>query len=132
VRFLRLILLAVSLTLPVLAVAQELVPTEKAQGVVIRALDMATGRSEDITIANGETKSFERLEISLEECRFPSENPSGDAFAHLMIRDIREEKPRFQGWMIASSPALSALEHPRYDVWVLRCKTPSGDTSESN
>jgi hypothetical protein len=23
--------------------------------------------------------------------------------------------------MIASSPAISALDHPRYDVWVLRC-----------
>ncbi|MGB0800115.1 MAG: DUF2155 domain-containing protein, partial [Planktomarina sp.] len=27
------------------------------------------------------------------------------------------------GWMVASSPALNALEHPRYDIWVLRCKT---------
>lgn len=26
--------------------------------------------------------------------------------------------------MTASSPALSALDHPRYDVWVLRCDVP--------
>jgi len=25
--------------------------------------------------------------------------------------------------MIASSPALNALDHPRYDVWVMRCTT---------
>lgn len=120
------------LALPSMAVAQELVPAKRAEGVVVRALDMTTGRSQDITIANGQTKRFERLEITLEECRYPTENPSGDAFAHLIIRDIREEKPRFQGWMIASSPALSALEHPRYDVWVLRCNTPSGETSEGD
>ena len=28
----------------------------------------------------------------------------------------------FTGWMFASSPALNALEHPVYDVWVLDCK----------
>ena len=29
----------------------------------------------------------------------------------------------FDGWMIASSPALNALDHPRYDVWVIGCDT---------
>lgn len=29
----------------------------------------------------------------------------------------------FSGWMFASSPALNALEHPVYDVWVIDCKT---------
>ena len=29
----------------------------------------------------------------------------------------------FRGWMFASSPALNALEHPVYDVWVIDCKT---------
>lgn len=28
----------------------------------------------------------------------------------------------FTGWMFASSPALNALEHPVYDVWVIGCK----------
>ncbi|MEM1379301.1 MAG: DUF2155 domain-containing protein [Pseudomonadota bacterium] len=28
----------------------------------------------------------------------------------------------FKGWMFASSPALNALEHPTYDVWVISCK----------
>ena len=37
------------------------------------------------------------------------------------IRDVRETAPRFSGWMFASSPALSALDHPRYDVWVVSC-----------
>ena len=30
----------------------------------------------------------------------------------------------FSGWMFASSPALSALEHPVYDVWVVDCAEP--------
>jgi hypothetical protein len=33
----------------------------------------------------------------------------------------------FRGWMFASSPALNALEHPVYDVWVIDCKTREVD-----
>lgn len=29
----------------------------------------------------------------------------------------------FRGWMFASAPALNALEHPVYDVWVIDCRT---------
>ena len=39
--------------------------------------------------------------------------------AHAMAAADRETL--FEGWMIASSPALMALDHPRYDVWALRC-----------
>ena len=46
---------------------------------------------------------------------------TGDAYAFLQIRDVREPAPRFSGGMFASSPALSALDHPRYDVWVVSC-----------
>jgi hypothetical protein len=31
----------------------------------------------------------------------------------------------FSGWMFAQSPALSALEHPVYDIWVVDCKKDS-------
>ena len=31
----------------------------------------------------------------------------------------------FSGWMYASSPGLSALEHPVYDIWVIRCTAPA-------
>lgn len=34
-----------------------------------------------------------------------------------------DRKLAFSGWMFASTPALSALEHPVYDVWVIDCKT---------
>jgi hypothetical protein len=37
----------------------------------------------------------------------------------------------FSGWMFASTPGLSALEHPVYDIWVLDCIN-SQENSESN
>lgn len=102
-----------------------LVAVTAAKGAVLRGLDTANGQIQDIEIAVGATARFERLEITLRECRYPSENPASDAFAYVILRDIREAKPRFEGWMIAASPALSALDHPRYDVWVLRCQFPA-------
>ena len=41
------------------------------------------------------------------------------------VETVSEENPElFSGWMYASSPGLSALEHPVYDVWVIRCAAP--------
>ncbi len=106
--------------------AQSNVETENGAIVKLRALDTITGIVRDLEINVGETLEYERLIINLQECRFPANNKAADAFAFLVIRDVREETPRFEGWMIASSPALSALEHPRYDVWLLACNTAEG------
>ena len=102
-------------------VAQEAVSS--GTGAVLRGLDKVSGKAIDLPVAKGETIALGWLQITLGECRYPSGNPSGDAFAWLIIRERNEEVPVFQGWMIASSPALSALDHSRFDVWVIRCTT---------
>jgi hypothetical protein len=51
-------------------------------------------------------------------------NPASDSEAHLTIVEETTGLELFSGWMLASSPALSALDHPRYDVWVLSCVLP--------
>jgi len=97
--------------------------TTLAGGALLRGLDTLNGVTEDMEIRVGETVRFGHLEIRLEACRVPREAPQSDAYAFLTIRDIRDAEPRFSGWMFASSPALSALDHPRYDVWVLSCSS---------
>jgi len=110
------------------ALGQSNVETLNGDTVALRALDIITGEVQDFDVKVGETRTYERLTIQVDECRYPVANPSADAFAYLVIQDIREDQPRFEGWMIASSPALSAMDHPRYDVWVLACKTSVGET----
>ena len=34
-----------------------------------------------------------------------------------------EARQIFRGWMFASSPAVSGLQHPLYDAWIVGCKT---------
>ncbi len=90
----------------------------------LRGLDTLGGATRDLTLAVGATERFGHLEITLDACLAPREAPEEDAYAFLRVRDVREAEPRFSGWMFASSPALSALDHPRYDVWVLSCSNP--------
>lgn len=97
--------------------------TARAQGAMLRGLDKVTGQSKDLPMEVGQTVSFGRLEVLLSECRYPAANPSADAFAELKITDTRAKHVVFSGWMIASSPALSALDDSRYDVWVVTCNS---------
>ena len=92
-----------------------------APGAVLRALDKVSGETTDLEIARGQSLRYGRLTIVLGDCRYPADNPASDAYAWLEIRDPALTEPAFSGWMVASSPALNALDHPRYDVWVLRC-----------
>lgn len=92
----------------------------------IRVLDKATGRVETLELAAGERTSSGRLEIALTECRYPEENPSSDAFVHLRLSEQGASEFLYDGWMVASSPALAALDHHRYDVWAIRCRLPGG------
>lgn len=95
--------------------------TSAASGT-LRWLDKVTGQTGDVTLQRGQQVDQGFLTIRLDECRYPTQDPASDAFAHLTISDSRGNTQNFSGWMIASSPALSALDHPRYDVWVLSCQ----------
>jgi hypothetical protein len=87
----------------------------------LRVLDKLTGEISDLTLAQGQSVSIGRLTVRMDDCRYYPENPAQEAFVHLTIQDAASTTPDFDGWMTASSPALSALDHPRYDVWPLRC-----------
>lgn len=91
------------------------------RGAVLRGLDKVNGQTVDVDVRSGGTANVFGLQVTVADCRYPVDNPTGDAFAFLTVRDKSEVDIRFQGWMIASSPALNALDHARYDVWVLRC-----------
>jgi hypothetical protein len=95
-----------------------------APGAKLRVLDKLTGEITDMTLAAGAESAVGRLTVALEACRYYPDNPAAEAFAQLKILDSSVKDPVFDGWMTASSPALSALDHPRYDVWVLRCDVP--------
>lgn len=111
------LLLALALAAP--AAAQEVA---SAPAGLVRWLDKSTGERGDMDLSRGQSATHGRLTVQLDDCRYPVADPASNAYAHLTIRDALVTDPVFSGWMIASSPALSALDHPRYDVWILRCE----------
>ena len=103
-----------------------------ATGVLLRGLDKITARITTFSAPLGEEMRFGTLRIRAQTCRKrpPEETPEVAVFL-----EIDEERPGekgrlplFSGWMFASSPALSALEHPVYDVWVIDCSTAAEDS----
>ncbi len=107
------------------ATAQQKV--QSGPGAMLRGLDKVSGQTVDVEMQNGQTEEIFGLDVALGDCRYPVDNPTGDAFAYLTIWEKGKSDQLFDGWMIATSPALNALDHARYDVWVIRCITPSGD-----
>lgn len=106
---------------------------------VLRALDKITGRSTDIEVEVGKPVTFGSLSVDLKVCYQtpPEEAPESAAFLQVSpVEPVSAAADRkadpsggggaflFSGWMFASSPGLSALEHPVYDVWVIECEAP--------
>mgnify|MGYP001578466285 FL=1 len=117
------------------AVIEEILPEEKVEvptlsigQVILRGIDKLNGTADNIVVATDLPRKFGLLDIEVKECRYPQDNPTGEAFAYLVIKEASETI--FSGWMVASSPALNALDHQRYDIWVQRCRvslTEGGD-----
>lgn len=119
--------LLLALAVPVAAQDQGSDPAAEftaSDGAELRFLDKLTSETGDVSLGSGQSAKFGRLVVRLDSCRYPTGNPASDAEAHLTITEDTTGSELFNGWMLASSPALSALDHPRYDVWVLSCVLP--------
>ena len=96
---------------------------------VLQGLDKVTARVSTLSVAIGDTVRFGTLEIVVRHCdkRPPEEAPESSAFLDIwQARPGEASVSLFRGWMFASSPALSALEHSVYDIWVLDCEDGIG------
>lgn len=94
-------------------------------------LDKITGRIISFDVYIDETVQFGSLLVTPRVCymRTPEEPPQTSAFVEveeiLAVGEGREIKRIFSRWMFAESPALGAIDHPVYDVWLTSCKTSS-------
>ena len=131
--------LALLVSLPALAQKPRQPPAAPAGPTVavLQGLDKTTARVTRFEAPIGETVSFGTLRVTVRACNKapPEEPPNTNAF--LEIDEVHPQEPGsaplrlFSGWMFASSPALSAMEDPIYDVTLLDCKTATGSSSRT-
>jgi hypothetical protein len=93
--------------------------------IVLGGLDKVAARVSTFSGKVGQPVAFGTLEIKADTCvtHPPEETPENAAFLEIFqLLDGGKKEKVFSGWMFGSSPALSALDHPVYDVWVMRCE----------
>ncbi|MFW5679011.1 MAG: DUF2155 domain-containing protein [Pseudomonadota bacterium] len=92
--------------------------------VRLQGLDKVTARVSTFDVAIGDAVAFGTLRVEAQACfvALPTAPPESAAFLRIVDEPpAGEPQTVFSGWMYASSPAVSALDHAVYDVWVLEC-----------
>jgi hypothetical protein len=118
----RFFLAAAGLISGTAAAASAMIPQPIA---VLQGLDKISARTSKIEAPVGATVQFGTLSIVVRDCEQapPESPPENAAFVQIYETPSGEDKKRlFSGWIFSSSPALSELEHPVYDVTLLACK----------
>jgi hypothetical protein len=133
-RFIKIFLFFFLITAADIARADEK-QMEDTNMVVLRTVDKLSARTHTFDIPVDKTVKFgNSLFIKVRACRkaSPLDLPESAAFLQIWERKPAEPKSRwlFSGWMFASSPSLSRLDHAVYDVWVIECRNATTSKSE--
>ena len=91
-------------------------------------LDKITGRITNFDVYIDETVQFGALQITPRVCytRPATETQRTSVFLEVDQVSLKGGTQRiFTGWMFADSPALNAIDHPVYDIWLVDCKQSS-------
>jgi hypothetical protein len=102
------------------------IPTDT---VILQGMDKVTGRVKELSLPVGSSIDFGELTITVDKCltKTPEETPENAAF----LRIVQADKELFSGWMFSSNPAISAMEDPVYDVWVVSCVVETPEIFET-
>ena len=95
---------------------------------VFTGIDKITGRITTFDVYIGETVQFGALQVTPRVCYTRDETEAPKTTTFVEIDEItldRKIRRIFTGWMFADSPALNAVEHAVYDVWLEDCKMES-------
>jgi len=99
---------------------------------IVQAIDKVTAESMlfEVEVGGRPVRFNKTLIFSARACEVSaSDELTEDAIAYLEVgvqpRGVAvptEARQIFKGWMFASSPGVSGLQHPIYDAWVVGCK----------
>lgn len=91
---------------------------------LMQAMDKVTGRVNKITVPVNSKVTYGDFSLVLRACkkRPAEETPENFAFIDVTDKSFGENEYNiFRGWVVSSTPGISAIEHPIYDIWLLEC-----------
>lgn len=98
----------------------------KNQKATISLLDKITGHIKNLSVSLNTPYTFGRLTFTVFSCyqNVPEEAPESISFMEIKEIDplTKMQQLLFRNWMYASSPSISALDHPIYDIWLKGCE----------
>ncbi|MES2861261.1 MAG: DUF2155 domain-containing protein [Pseudomonadota bacterium] len=106
-------------------------PRQRRRIAIIEAIDKITAESMrfEVEVGGRPVRFNQSLIFTARACEVSAETELvQDSIAYVDVtlqpRGTQATAPRqiFRGWMYASTPALSGLQHPIYDAWIVGCK----------
>lgn len=96
----------------------------ETNAAIMQAMDKVTGRVNKMTIPVKSKIAFGDFSLVLRACKKRPAEETPENFAFIDVTDKsfgQEEYNIFRGWVLSSTPGISAIEHPIYDMWLLEC-----------
>lgn len=99
----------------------------------LQAMDKITGKVSELIVPVNGLANFGSFSILVRKCvtKPVDEVPEDTAFIDV-VDNYNSANPVniFKGWMFSSTPALNAVEHPIYDIWLLQCFNQKNDNKK--
>lgn len=105
---------------------------QRRRVAVIQAIDKITAQSMrfEVEVGGRPVRFDQALIFTARACEISGAGEQVDdsvAYVEVTLQPrpgIQAAQPRqiFRGWMFASAPSVSGLQHPLYDAWVVGCK----------
>ena len=97
-------------------------PVQK-QYANFKLLDKISNKLVEKSIKVNESDFIETLNIHVYSCLTEPPNEIPEDYVLIDVKENFQEQEIsiYKGWMISSSPDVTPLEHPIYDLWLLGC-----------
>jgi len=89
---------------------------------VVRIMNKAAGKAQTINIPVGRDVEFDKLKITVKNCKQSGPYSALDYFAFMQIWKKPSDARIFSGWMVANEPGENPLQDADYDLWLVRCE----------
>lgn len=87
----------------------------------LRVMDKDAGKVQEIVVPVGDEVQFEKLFINVRTCK--QSDPFDAENFFLFVEIFENNKGQvFGGWMNRNEPGQNPMQHPDYDVWLVRCE----------